>query len=188
MRFAAIILAAGESKRFGSENKLLHSLEGVPLVARVTRAFEAPGIVRRVVVLGYEAERVVGALSGQDLDFVVNEVFAKGMGTSVAAGAGALEDDSVDGVLLCVGDLPLLEGSVVQKVCSAFEERDGRSVVVPAFREAPGHPVCVPASLLPELRRLKGDEGARRVIRKCGLPVVTIEMEDEKCVEDLDTQ
>ena len=100
VRYAAIVLAAGLSKRFGAGNKLLHPLGSETLLRRVLRAFEFVEVGRVVVVLGHEAELVRRSLTGVSVETVFNSRYAEGMGSSLACGAMALDEESMDGVLL----------------------------------------------------------------------------------------
>lgn len=186
MRLGAVILAAGQSKRFGKENKLLHAVDGEILLHRVLRAFAAARLEKLVVVLGHEAEAVGEALAEWEVQTVFNAKFTEGMGGSLACGVRGLAAECLDGLLLCVGDLPGLRAGDVERVRDAFVAEAGRSVVVPCFAGRNGHPVCFPNRLFEALGDLRGDEGARKIIAGEGDKVRRLEMPDAACIQDLD--
>lgn len=186
-RLSAVVLAAGQSKRFGLENKLLHEVDGVPLLRRVLRCFEEVGLKEVWVVLGYESEEVSRVLIGTAAKTVVNSRFEEGMGTSLACGVGALGTEDIEGFLLCLGDLPHLTGRHVEKVVEAFCSEGGHKIIVPVFEDTRGHPVCLPARYRTDLARLSGDEGAKRLIERNSSVVRFLPMPDSGCIQDLDS-
>ncbi len=188
MRYGAVVLAAGKSERFGRENKLLHEIDGAPLLRRVVLAFVAAGISEIVVVLGYEADAVKRCLDGLSVGTVRNADYEEGMGVSLACGASVLDQASLDGVFLCVGDLPYLSDFHIDVVRHAFEDSAGSACVVPGYQGIRGHPVCLPASYLPELKKLSGDEGARRLFSKGDSRVLFVELPDDGCIRDMDSR
>src|SRR5262245_33179721 len=103
---AAILLAAGFSRRMGGENKLLKPLGGRPLVAHAIDTVSKLGLGQMVVVLGQSAEALAPLLPG-DATAVRNPRSAEGMGTSLATGAAAL-DAAMAGVFVVLGDMPLV--------------------------------------------------------------------------------
>ena len=108
---AAIVLAAGQSKRMGAANKVLLEIGGVPMIRKVIDSIESSGVSETLVVTGHERERVERSLSGCAVRFVFNNKYEDGMGTSLATGAKALSSESLAGILVCLGDLPRLTRS-----------------------------------------------------------------------------
>ena len=111
-KIAAIILAAGRSERMGLENKLLAEIAGKPMLAHVVENVLASGADPVVVVTGHEAEKVEKALLNQNLNFVDNPQYMNGLSTSLKVGLAALPDD-VDACLICLGDMPLVTGGIL---------------------------------------------------------------------------
>lgn len=184
-RVAAVVLAAGRSHRMGA-NKLLHELEGEPLVARVVDAALASAAEPVWVVTGHEAERVRAALAGRPVRFAHNPGFEGGMGTSLAAGAAAL-DDAPDGVLVCLGDMPWVRAAHLDALIDAFDPEAGAGICVPVHAGRRGHPVLFASRYLPELRALGGDAGARRVTERHSDAVRSVPVEDAGVLRDVDT-
>jgi len=161
----AVILAAGNSRRFGSENKLLTEVEGVSIIERVVRSIGACKPDRTVVVLDKNGEKIESSIRGYDLEFAINERSEEGMGTSIARGVREVDPNCFSGILLCLGDLPFLGNDVGSKVVEAFRRNRGERIVVPRHGDLRGHPVVFPISFRPQLLDLEGDRGAKDIMR-----------------------
>jgi molybdenum cofactor cytidylyltransferase len=142
LRFSAVLLAAGLSRRMGGPNKLLLPVAGEALVRRSARVVAGAGFAEVVVVTGYEAERIEQALAGLPLRFAPNPEYESGQVSSVRAGLAALTSP-VDAVLVCLGDQPLLSEADLAALQQAFAARPHGSIVVPVRAEARGNPVAL---------------------------------------------
>ena len=187
LRIAAIVLAAGQSKRMGLVNKLLMDIEGIPMVERVVSVIQAVGVEKTLVVTGYERDRIEQCLNGYDIEFVWNADYEAGMGTSLAAGAKALAQQRIDGILVCLGDLPYLEVDTMRKAMDCFYEAKSDKIVVPVFQGKRGHPVIFPVRYRPDLEGLKGDAGARALIEQEAGNLLELDLSDQGTIRDLDT-
>ncbi|MEY4545658.1 MAG: hypothetical protein RL685_1853 [Pseudomonadota bacterium] len=141
-RFAAVILAAGLSRRMGAPNKLLLTLDGEPLIARTVRTVLHTGFEQIVVVLGHEAEDVGRALQPLGVATVFNPDYPSGQVSSVRVGLAALRP-SLDAVMICLGDQPLLEVADLGALKRAYRERPHGSILVPRYGEQRGNPVVI---------------------------------------------
>ena len=187
LRLATIILAAGQSKRMGSINKLLMRIEGRPMIQRVVDVAIEAASTDIYVVTGFERERIESRLREYSVNFVHNESFREGMGTTIAEGVKAISDQVFDGVMILLGDLPYLRADTVIAVAESFAEHDGRKIVIPTYDGDPGHPVVFPKAFFNELTQLSGDRGAREVYARHQSSVARIEVEDPGATRDLDT-
>ena len=187
LRLATIILAAGQSKRMGSINKLLMRIEGRPMIQRVVDVAIEAASTDIYVVTGFERERIESRLREYSVNFVHNESFREGMGTTIAEGVKAISDQVFDGVMILLGDLPYLRADTVIAVAESFAEHDGRKIVIPTYDGDPGHPVVFPKAFFNELTQLSGDRGAREVYARHQSSVARIEVEDPGGTRDLDT-
>jgi molybdenum cofactor cytidylyltransferase len=185
-RIAALILAAGQSRRMGEVNKLLIEIDGKPMVRRVAETVLASSASPVVAVLGHERDRVRAAFGGTKVRCIYNPDFAGGISTSLKRGLATLPDD-IDGVLVCLGDMPLLGTGEIERLIAAFNPTEGRAIIVPTRRGKRGNPVLWARRFFPEMQEIAGDVGARHLIGAYPEAVVEIEMDGEGVVLDIDT-
>ncbi len=183
----AIILAAGSSRRMGPINKLLMELDGEMMVKRSVQPIVEAKLESVVVVTGFESEKIQSCLSEYKLRFVFNEYYRDGMGTSLAAGVESISAIEPDGILVSLGDLPYLREESVLAVVQRFCDLGGEKITIPVYQEAPGHPIVFPFRYAEELKALKGDEGARHLIRRDVDSVAFVELKDDGIVKDIDS-
>jgi 4-nitrophenyl phosphatase len=183
-RFAAIILAAGASTRFGQPKQLL-DWGGVPLVAHAADEALAAGLVPVVVVLGCEAESVGAAVGERPVQVAMSWRWEEGLSTSVRAGLAALPPEA-EAAILMQCDQPLLTASLLQAMVDRFEET-GAAVVHPAHAGRRGTPTLFARRLFPELAALEGDVGGRAVVAAHPGEAATVEVIDPDVLADIDT-
>lgn len=155
---AGILLAAGQSTRFGRQ-KLLEPWRGEALVRNAARALIDAGL-RPLVVVVSDDPLLVDALAGLPLTTVENPHPENGISSSIAIGLRVLPE-TVDAALIAVGDQPYLTGQAIEQLVGAFTP--GR-IVVPRFGDHRGNPPVFARRFFPELLALTGDHGGQRVI------------------------
>ncbi|MBC8136439.1 MAG: nucleotidyltransferase family protein [Fibrella sp.] len=165
---AAVILAAGGSTRLGEPKQLLR-YQGEPLVARAVRSAGDIGSSPVVVVTGANAAAVEAAL--QPVPFarpVFNADWQAGMGSSIRTGIAAVlaSDIFFDAVLLLVCDQPLVDETLLLRLCEAYRATE-KKIVAAEYGDAWGVPCLFERSVLPELATLTGSGGAKPVIERC---------------------
>ena len=191
--YVAIVLAAGSASRFraaaghdGPATKLVATYRGAPLVRRVAQAALASQADSVVVVTGYARAAVEDALADLPLSFVRNESFADGLATSLQCGLRATPPGAAGAVIL-LGDMPLVGADLVDRLIAAARRHPQALAVVPARAGVRGNPVLIDRALFPAVADLRGDTGARRLLRAAGDAVVEIAVEDEAVTFDIDT-
>ncbi len=183
----AVLLAAGASRRFGADNKLLIEIDGTPLVRRVAERLVSSRVAGVMVVTGFEAERIRDALAGLDIHFVENPDFAEGLAASIKCGIAALPEDS-DAAMIVLGDMPGTTQALLDKLIGIFEEGPGEKIVFPERKGgAQGNPVIWPARYFSELLKLSGDKGAKQLISQYREAVRPVPVGDEVALGDIDT-
>jgi len=160
-RIAGLVLAAGESRRFGSP-KQLATFEGRPLLEHALLAMAgARAIDAAVVVLGAHADAVLATVDLHGATPVVCADWAEGQAASLRAGVAALAP-GVEAAVVTLGDQPAIDPRAIDRVVAA---RDGSSVAVRAsYENRPGHPVLLERALFAHIARLRGDEGAKSLL------------------------
>ena len=185
-RIAALILAAGQSRRMGAENKLLLEIDGKPMVRHVAERVLASAAQPVTIVLGHQPEAVKAALAGLDVGFVENPDYADGLSSSLKAGLAAVPE-SADGAIVCLGDMPGVSTDLVDRLIAGFNPVEGRAILAPTRGGRRGNPVLWARRFFDELMTLSGDTGAKHLIGTYGEFLTEIEAPDDGVLIDLDT-
>ena len=157
---AAVVLAAGFARRMGRQ-KLLLEFMGKAVVRWSVEAV-LPHVADCVVVTGQDDAGVRATLSGLAVRYAVNARPQDGQGSSIAVGIAALKPWTSAAVIV-LGDQLRTPADVLPALLTAHA-RSHKSVVVPSYRGTRGTPVLFGSDVFPELRALRGDEGARAVV------------------------
>ena len=181
-----VLLAAGYSTRFGS-NKLLHPLPagspeaGVPIaLAAARRLVEA--LPDSVAVIRPRAQKLGKLLRDAGCRTVVCKNAAEGMGVSLAEGVRSAAD--AHGWVVALADMPYLKPETVRVVAKALS--DGAAIAAPSYRGERGHPVGFARRFKDELLTLRGDAGAREILKAHPDWITLYEVEDPGVLRDVD--
>lgn len=184
---AAILLAAGESKRMGEPKMALPWVGDRSMIAQMVKIFHEGGAAPILVVTGGDRQVVEDLLVETDVQFVHNPHFARGeMLSSVKSGLNAIHDMSVDAVMICPGDLPLL---LADTVCALIEKwrHDPSPILVPSYRERRGHPIVLARETWPGILALEEDQTLRDFLHKHEPSITYLVVEDPGIRRDIDT-
>ena len=185
-RIAALILAAGQSRRMGAENKLLLEIDGKPMVRHVAERVLASSARPVTIVLGHQPDAVRAALDGLDVGFVENPDFADGLSSSLKTGLASVPE-TADGAIVCLGDMPGVSADLVDRLIAGFNPVEGRAILAPTRGGRRGNPVLWARRFFGELMSLSGDTGAKHLIGIYGEFLTEIEAPDDGVLIDLDT-
>jgi CTP:molybdopterin cytidylyltransferase MocA len=184
-RCAAIILAAGASRRLGRPKQLVE-YKGETLIARAVRIAREAGLDPVTVVLGAEREAVRAAVQNEPAVIVENDAWTEGIASSIRAGLKALGPE-VAGALMMPCDQPRLSAEHLSRMVGSFA---GDAIVASTYAGVRGVPAVFPREAWGELMKLSGDVGARRLLLDPAWPVVEVAFEggevDIDAPEDLE--
>lgn len=180
-----IVLAAGMSRRLGRSKQLLE-VGGKPLVRHVAERCLQSRLDGVWVVVGHEAEAVRNALAGLDVRIVVNLAYESGQAGSLVTGLDAAADGA-DAVVVALGDQPFIEPEVIDRVIDARRNRRAR-IAMASYGGDRSHPVLFGHELFSELREIRGDQGAREIIRRHRDEVVLVDGASDRIPLDVDTE
>jgi len=187
-RIACLVLAAGTSRRMGAENKLLKPIDNKPVVAHVVDQALLSQADEVFVVTGYAAEDVKLALADRAVACIHNPDFEQGMSTSLKAGARALKS-RFDAVLVVLGDMPLSDHHLMDRLIAGFSPEDGREIVVPIDSTGRrGNPVLWSSKFADHFDSLEGDAGAKLLLQRFSDSVTEISTSDDWLFKDVDTE
>ncbi len=186
-RVAGIVLAAGRSSRMAPHNKLLvPDRAGRPMVARVVDNLLSSAARPVIVVTGHRADEVRAAVAGRPVQVVHAADYVDGLSASLRAGIAAVPA-MASAALVCLGDMPLVTGRMLERLIEAYDPDEGRSVVVPTCRGKIGNPVLWDRRFFPDIAGLAGDVGARALLERHGEYVAQVELGDDAVLRDFDT-
>jgi molybdenum cofactor cytidylyltransferase len=172
---AAVILAAGWSTRMGGDNKLLTEVGGKTLVRMVAEQLLASTASSVIVVTGHQREEVEQALNGLNVTFVHNPDFAEGQGSSIRAGIDVVPE-TAGGAVICLGDMPMVDTAMIDRMIEAFSPGSGSLIVVPVSNGRRGDPIVWSRRYFGDLSKLDGDFGARHLVVQNADAVVEVEV------------
>jgi len=184
---AAIILAAGGATRFG-EPKLLRALPGrpeTPLLLAVLETVRAAGPDLIVVVIGCEAATMRALLVGQSVEIVENPRWAEGLSASLQAGLQRLPAH-IEAAIFVLADQPLLQPATLRALGETYRAA-GAAIVAPTFEGRRGNPILFDRCTFDALRRMRGDQGGRSLLREGGFSVAEAPVPDAGVLLDVDT-
>lgn len=180
-RVTGILLAAGSSRRFGS-NKLLAPLaDGTPLAVAAARRLVA-AVPEVLAVLRPGDAALAVTLATQGLRIVECAQAEHGMGHSLAAGVAAADADAW---LIALADMPAVKDSTLAALVAQLAA--GAKMVAPFHNGQRGHPVGFGAEFGPALSSLSGDAGARDLLTHHALSLTRIDVDDPGILFDVDT-
>jgi molybdenum cofactor cytidylyltransferase len=183
----AILLAAGASRRFGSDKRRHVLADGTPLMISSLRLYAA-AYTELIVVLRPEDTALAEAVLAEAPAGKARIAFCPdahlGMGYSLACGAREAAGWSY--LFVALADMAWVRPATLARLVAAMEGAGRDALVQPVHRGTPGHPVGFGSALFARLERLTGDEGARAVVRGAGAKVLRLEVDDPGVLRDLD--
>ena len=168
---AGVVLAAGRSTRLGQPKQLL-PYRGRPLLEWALAAMAASSVEVTVVVLGHDAERVRRDVDLHGAHVVYNARYAEGLSTSLQAGLAALGPE-VQAAVVAVGDQPLLGPDTIDALIAAHAATSA-PIVAADYGDYQGTPLLLDRSVWPLAQQIRGDQGARALLRAHPDRVITV--------------
>ncbi|MCA1553945.1 MAG: nucleotidyltransferase family protein [Chloroflexi bacterium] len=200
-KFAAIVLAAGESRRMGEPKQLLPWGEHTITEQIVGTLLQSP-VDEIVVVVGHRADEVRAKLSNVQRPIpsgagrsafrvqirpVVNPNYRDGMLSSIKTGIAALAED-VRAAFIVLCDQPQLKATTLAKLRDVFEQSD-KGLVVPSYQMRRGHPLLIDVRRYrDEILAIVGAPGLQQILRGHPDDILHVEFDDASVLMDVDTR
>lgn len=184
--FSVIVLAAGKSTRMSGTNKLLADIHGVPMIHRVVQTAMESKADEVIVVVGWEQEKIRGALSGINCRIVLNQRYEEGQSSSVKTGIAEVSP-STRAALILPGDVAMVDAHSINMVMESYDLNPS-NIVVASHEGRHGHPILFDKQLFPEIADINEKTyGLKAVVKRHQYEVRLVEIGSQKVLKDIDT-
>jgi molybdenum cofactor cytidylyltransferase len=181
-----VILAAGESSRFGSIKQLKH-FNGKTLLQHVTDVAEDSGANPVVVVTGANADEISASIAGSKVSIVFNKDWSQGMASGIVAGVQKINtlNNRLEKIIITVCDQPFVNAALFKQL-DQIQQESGKHIVACAYANTMGTPVLFTKKYYDQLLELTGDTGAKQIIKDHSEDVASVDFPQGAI--DIDTQ
>ena len=183
----AILLAAGQSKRLRGENKLTKLFKGKPLINHILFSLIKSKVNKIIIVLGFEHLKIkTKLLKSKKINFAINKNYKKGMSSSIKTGLKKLPKNN-KGFLIVLGDMPNITKTTINKICLSITRSD-KEIILPKFKNRTGNPIGFKQSMIKNIYKIKGDRGAKDMIKKNNKKIKFLNINSKSILTNLNTK
>ena len=181
----AILLAAGRSKRLKSENKLIKLYKKKPLINYSLKTLHKSKVNKVIVVLGYQKNEIKKIIKKNKKNiFVFNKEYKKGMASSIKVGLKKVTKKD-KGFIIVQSDMPFIKSSDVNKIYNSIKS-EKYLVHALRYKNRVGNPIGFDVSIMKKFKRIKGDIGAKFMVKRLKNETKFIKINSLKSLKDLD--
>ena len=184
---SAILLAAGQSKRMGGDNKLIKKYNKKYLINHIIGTLIKSKVNKIIVVLGFQKLKVRKIIvKNKKINFVFNKNYKSGIASSIKTGLKRISEKSV-GFLIVQADMPLISTKIIDSLCYAIRNSN-KEIVAPIYKRNMGNPIGFKRSMTTILNKTKGDSGAKKMIKRNKKNLGLIRVNSKSIFKDFNTQ
>ena len=181
----AILLAAGQSKRLKSENKLIKLYKKKPLINHSLNALHKSKVNKIIVVLGHQKKDLQKIIKKNNKNiFTYNKEYKKGMASSIKAGLRKVNKKD-KGFIIVQSDMPFIKSSDINKIYNSIKSKK-YLVHVLKYRNRVGNPIGFDISIMKKFKKIKGDVGAKFMVKRLKKETKFIKINNLKSFKDFD--
>ena len=181
----AIFLAAGQSKRLKSENKLTKLYKKTPLINHSLKSLQKSKVNKVIIVLGHEHKKVKKIIKKNKKNiFIYNKNFRKGLASSIKVGLRKITR-SDKGFIIVQSDMPFIKTEDINKIFNSIKLKKFL-VYVLKFKNKIGNPIGFDISLIKKFRNIKGEFGAKFMVKRLKNRTKFIRTSTAKSFKDFD--
>ena len=181
----AILLAAGQSKRLKSENKLIKLYKKKPLINHSLKALHKSKVNKVIVVLGHQKKDLQKIIKKNNKNiFTYNKEYKKGMASSIKVGLTKVNKKD-KGFIIVQSDMPFIKSSDINKIYNSIKSKK-YLVHVLKYRNRVGNPIGFDISIMKKFKRIKGDIGAKFMVKRLKKETKFIKINNLKSFKDFD--
>jgi molybdenum cofactor cytidylyltransferase len=182
---AAVVLAAGMSRRMGTAKQLLRIGDDT-ILERTLKNVRASNASEVILVLGHAADEVQKTIATEGLKVVINADYQQGMGTSLRSGLAALSTGAT-AALIVLADQPFVTSETLNRLIECHQKRKPQ-IILPMYQGFRGNPVLLDRSVFAEVQALKGDVGCRGIFGDHTEDILKLPVDDPGILLDIDSQ
>jgi len=181
----AILLAAGESRRIPSENKLIKNFKGKPLINHILKSLIKSKVNKIIIVLGYEHNKIKKfLLKSKKIILTKNKNYKKGISSSIKFGLKKVTKKN-RGFMITHSDMPFIKLSHINKIYFSLLKKNNLIHVL-KYKNRIGNPIGFNITVLNKFKKIKGDVGAKYMVNKLKKNANFIKVTSKKIFKDLD--
>ena len=182
---SAILLAAGQSKRFKNDNKLTKIYKDKPLINHAINSLIKSKVNKIIIVLGYQAKKVKKiTIKSKKVNFIINKNFKTGISSSIKSGLKKLTKNN-KGFIIVQSDMPFVKKNTINKIYQSIL-RKKYLVHALKFKNRIGNPIGFDITLLNKFKKINGDVGAKFIVKKFKNNTNFIKVRSNKIFKDFD--
>ena len=181
----AILLAAGRSKRLKSENKLIKLYKKKPLINYSLKTLHKSKVNKVIIVLGHQKNELKRIIKKNKKNiFTFNKEYKKGMASSIKVGLKKITKKD-KGFIIVQSDMPFIKSSDINKICSSIKSKN-YLVHALRYKNRVGNPIGFDGSIIKKFKKMKGDIGAKFMVKRLKNETKFIKINDLKSFKDFD--
>ncbi|MDA9709502.1 NTP transferase domain-containing protein [Candidatus Pelagibacter sp.] len=180
-----ILLAAGQSKRLKNENKLIKIFKNKPLINHALNSVKNSKIKKIIIILGYQFKEVKKKIKkNKKIIFVHNKNYKNGMSSSIKSGLKKINKND-KGFIILQSDMPFVKTSDINKIYNSII-RKKYLVHALKYKNRIGNPIGFDISILNKIKKIKGNIGAKYMVKRLKNSTNYIKVSSEKVFKDFD--
>ena len=181
----AILLAAGQSKRLNGQNKLMKKFKNKPLINHSLIALIKSKVKKIIIVLGYQNKELKKIINNNKKNiFVINNKFRLGISSSIKVGLKKISKKD-KGFIIVQSDMPFIKSSIINKIHNSILKKNN-IVHVLKYKKKIGNPIGFNIKALSKFKKIKGDIGAKYIVKRLKSNTNYIEVRSKKIFKDID--
>ena len=182
---SAILLAAGQSKRTQGQNKLLKKYKKKYLINHILNTLVKSKVNNIFLVLGFQNLKVRKIIiKSKKIKCIYNKKYKSGLSSSIQTGLKKISKKNI-GFLIVHADMPLVSKRIINVLCSAVKNKN-KEIFVPVYKKKLGNPLAFKYSMIKFLKKIKGDNGAKKIIKTNKSKIKLIKVNSKSILIDFD--
>jgi len=188
-KVACFILAAGMSKRMGSENKLLKKYKNKIIINQTLKNHSESKLEKLNIIIGHDKESLKDTLKNFQIGVIENDNYMSGMLSSIKR-INDYIDNEVTGIMISLADMPLVSSKDINSILDTFLLHDEKKICIPEFNGRLGNPIIIPLEIYKKIiqnENLLKDKGLKSTILDEKFDIVRARS-SSGVLKDFDTQ